>query len=195
MNVLDIILIILLILSNVNGFRQGLVKALLGLVGWFVALLLAIRFGPQVQPLMAQYSADPVIQKIAAFVSIIVVVMIVTWLVGYLLHKALQTMQLTWLNRLAGGGFGLAKSIIIILVLINGLAPWLSQTKIWQNSKILDVLAPYSAQATAYTQEVVRKTADGLEGEFAPDDIQPPNASEDESSTLDSDQEAANPFF
>ena len=193
MNTLDIVLIILLVLSNLNGIRQGLVKALLGLVGWFLALLLAIRFSPEVKPLMAQYTADPTLQKIAAFASIIAVVMILTWFIGFLLHKILQQMRLTWLNRLAGGGFGLAKSIIIILVLINGLAPWLSQTKIWQNSAVVGLLVPYSAQATAYTQDVVRKTADGIEDSFLDEASSSTNETEEDEAS--SGREVANPFF
>ena len=171
MNTLDIVILIILILSNVNGMRQGLVKALAGLIGWFLALLLAIRLSPKVVPFMAQYTTDPTMQKIAAFASIIFVVLMLTWLAAHMLHKLLAQIKLSWLNRLAGGGFGLAKSVIIVLVLMHGLAPWFSQTKVWQNSKMVEMLAPYSAITTEYTQKVVQKTAEEFEQPLSDEDL------------------------
>lgn len=191
MNSLDIVILILLIVSNINGMRQGLVKALAGLIGWFLALLLAIRLSPQVQPLMVQYTADPTMQKIAAFTSIIFVVLVLTWLAGHVLHKLLTQMKLSWLNRLAGGGFGLAKSVIIVLVMMHGLAPWFSQTKVWQNSMMVEFLAPYSAITTEYTQKVVQKTAQEFEE----------NPSDEDSDTVNQDSgtssksQVDNPFL
>lgn len=193
MNTLDIVIIVLLVASNLNGIRQGLIKALAGLIGWFLALLLAIRFSPQIQPLMVKYTADPMMQKIAAFTSIIVVVIVIAWFAGQLLHKMLEQMKLSWLNRLAGGGFGVAKSMIIILVLMHGLAPWFSHTKIWQNSKMVDFLAPYSADATAYTQEVVRKTTQEIEGETSSEGTSQNPATAEETSS--SKSQVDNPFF
>ena len=191
MNSLDIVILILLILSNVNGMRQGLVKALAGLIGWFLALLLAIRLSPQVQPLMVQYTADPMIQKIAAFTSIIFVVLVLTWLVAHVLHKLLAQMKLSWLNRLAGGGFGLAKSVIIVLVMMHGLAPWFSQTKVWQNSSMVGLLAPYSAITTEYTQKVVQKTAQEFEDKSS--DVEPESSINDSSAA--SKSQVDNPFL
>lgn len=193
MNAIDICIVILLVFSNLNGIRQGLIKALAGLIGWFLALMLAIRFSSQVQPLMSQYTADPTMQKIAAFASIIAVVVILAWLVGHLLHKLLKQMKLSWLNRLAGGGFGLAKSIIIVLVMMHGLAPWLSHTKIWQNSKMVEILAPYSAQATEYTQDVVKKTS--AEIERYQSDEQPENEADIIDSGSPSKSQVDNPFL
>ena len=196
MNILDIVIVILLVVSNLNGIRQGLIKALSGLVGWFLALLLAIRFSPDVQPLMGQYTTDPTMQKIAAFASIVAVVVILAWLAGQLLHKVMEQIKLSWLNRLAGGGFGLAKSVIIILVLMNGLAPWLSQTKIWQNSKMVNLLAPYSAGATAYTQEVVRKTVQEVEDEMTTSsDAEGKSSEQHTTSESLSESKTDNPFF
>lgn len=192
MNIIDIVIIILLVMSNLNGIRQGLIKALTGLIGWFLALLLAIRFSPKVQPLMVQYTTDPMMQKIAAFASIIVVVIILAWFAGQLLHKMLEKIKLSWLNRLAGGGFGLAKSVIIILVLMHGLAPWFSHAKIWQNSKMVDLLMPYSAMTTAYTQEVVRQTTQQMDEENLIKSSEEQNESAEASS---SKSQTNNPFF
>lgn len=191
MNTLDIVILIILILSNVNGMRQGLVKALAGLIGWFLALLLAIRLSPKVVPFMAQYTADPTMQKIAAFASIIFVVLVLTWLAAHMLHKLLAQIKLSWLNRLAGGGFGLAKSVIIVLVLMHGLAPWFSQTKVWQNSKMVEMLAPYSAITTEYTQKVVQKTAEEFEQPLSDEDSKGMNQNSNGSSTSQVD----NPFL
>lgn len=193
MNAIDICIVILLVVSNLNGVRQGLIKALAGLVGWFLALLLAVKFSPDLQPVMVKYTADPTMQKIAAFASIIFAVLILAWLAGQLLHKLIQQMKLSWLNRLAGGGFGLAKSIIIVLVMMHGLAPWFSHTKIWQNSKMVEILVPYSAQATEYTQQAVQKTAAELERHQS--DEQSDNPQDEMDSGSKSESKVDNPFL
>lgn len=194
MNIIDVIVIGLLLLSSLNGFKQGLIKALANLVGWLLALVLAIRWTDQVQPLMSVLTPDVTIQKIAAFIAIIMVVISLTWMVGYLLQQGLKHLKLSWLNRLAGSAFGLGKSLVVVLAVLYGTMPWLAETNLWKNSKAIHVLEPFSHPTMRYSQNVVQKTTKEFrryqsdEKNQSQDDIMPP-------STTESKTQVENPFL
>ncbi len=160
MNIIDIIIIGLLLISGFNGFRQGLINALANLVGWLLALILAIRWTDRVQPLMSMFSTDIMIQKIAAFVAIIMVVVGLTWIAGYLLQNVFKHLKLSWLNRLAGSAFGLGKSLVVVLIFLYGAMPWFAETKTWKGSSAIHLLAPFSHSTLQYSQQIVQKTAE-----------------------------------
>jgi membrane protein required for colicin V production len=195
MNTLDLILGVLFILNLFNGFRQGLIKALANLIGWFLALILAMRYTPELQPWMQQFSPDPTLQKIAAFVAIVMLVLLLTWSVGAMLQQILKHLKLSWLNRLTGSIFGLAKSLVMVLVVVYSASPWFSQTQLWQTSKLIQLLLPYSADSFAFSKQVVQKTTEAIEQSQRKDHNQPQDAIIPESSANDSSHQVENPFL
>ncbi|KAA8730995.1 CvpA family protein [Acinetobacter qingfengensis] len=195
MNTLDLILIVLFILNSFNGFRQGLIKALANLIGWFLALILAIRWTDQVQPSMRIFTQDPVLQKIAAFIAIVMVIIILTWCVGAILQHILKHLKLSWLNRITGSAFGLGKSLIIVLILIHGASPWFSETSVWKNSRLIHLLMPYSSDSAAFSKQIVQKTAQELEHFQRNENNLPQDAIISKSSADDTKRQTENPFL
>lgn len=169
MNTLDIIMIILILISTMNGLRQGLIHALANLIGWVLALICATKFSVSLRPLMGFIGQDQTVQHIAAFIAIVLVVVILTWTLGYLLHQVVKKLKLSWFNRLAGGVFGFAKMAVVFLIAIHILQGWVAQTQMWQNSKMIGWLQPYVAQTIEYSQQIVQKTTAKLES-FNSDD-------------------------
>ena len=106
MNTIDIIILILLLIGGLNGLRQGFIKAFANLVGWIFALIVAAKYSTLLAPSMVALSTDPVVQKIAAFAFIVLMIVVLTWIVTFLLNRILKTLKLGPLNRLAGGVFG-----------------------------------------------------------------------------------------
>nr|WP_298892966.1 CvpA family protein [uncultured Acinetobacter sp.] len=194
MNTLDIIMIILILISTMNGLRQGFIHALANLIGWVFALICATKFSEYMRPLMGFISQDQTVQHIAAFIAIVLAVVILTWTLGYLLHQVIKKLKLSWFNRLAGGAFGFAKMAVVFLVAIHILQGWVAQTKMWQDSKMIGWLQPYVAQTIEYSQQIVQKTTAELESfnsddhSKAQDDIISPSNGENQSKT-------ANPFL
>ena len=109
MNTIDIFILIILLIGGLNGLRQGFVKALANLVGWIFALIVGAKYAAIIAPSMRVLSQDPVVQKIAAFAFIVLVIVVLTWLATALLNSVLSTLKLGPLNRLAGGAFGTLK--------------------------------------------------------------------------------------
>ena len=86
MNTLDIIILIILLIGGLNGLRQGLIKACANLVGWILALIIGAKYAVVMAPAMSNLSLDPVVQKIAAFAFIVLVIVACTWLISAILN-------------------------------------------------------------------------------------------------------------
>ena len=93
MNTLDIIILILLLIGGLNGLRQGFVKAFANLIGWIFALIVGAKYANIIAPSMSALSQDPVVQKIAAFAFIVLVIIVLTWIVTALLNQILKTLN------------------------------------------------------------------------------------------------------
>ncbi|MCG2907181.1 CvpA family protein, partial [Escherichia coli] len=88
------------------------IKAFANLIGWIFALIVAAKYANLLAPSMMMLSHDPVVQKIAAFAFIVLVIIVLTWLVTALLDTLLKSMKLGPINRMAGGAFGTLKGLM-----------------------------------------------------------------------------------
>lgn len=93
MNAIDIFILIVLLIGGLNGLRQGFVKAFANLIGWILALIVGAKFASVLAPSMVSLSEDPVVQKIAAFAFIVLVIVVLTWIVTALLNNTLHRNQ------------------------------------------------------------------------------------------------------
>ena len=154
MNGLDLFLLIIVVLGGLNGLRQGFIQAFANLVGWFVAFFIAAKYASSIAPLMLMAS-DPVVQKVAAFALIVLLVVIATWLFTGFLQRVLHILKLGPLNRLAGAIFGSLKALLVILILLQTLSPWVASSPKWQQSSWVQALLPYAPWATEQSKKVV----------------------------------------
>ena len=106
MNTLDIIILILLLIGGLNGLRQGFVKAFANLIGWIFALIVGAKYANIIAPSMSALSQDPVVQKIAAFAFIVLVIIVLTWIVTALLNQILKTFKTRSIKSFSWKCFG-----------------------------------------------------------------------------------------
>ena len=154
MNGLDLFLLIIVVIGGLNGLRQGFIQAFANLVGWFVAFLLAAKYAASIAPMMVM-ATDPVVQKVAAFAFIVLLIVIATWLLSGFLQRVLNRLKLGLFNRVAGATFGVLKALLVILILIQMLSPWVASSPKWQQSKWVQTLLPYAPWATEQSKKVV----------------------------------------
>ena len=123
MNYLDIILLILLLLSALNGFKNGFVEELAGLVALILGIWAAIKFSAVLGGYLTDtFQCDVKYVNILAFIGIFIFVIILINIIGALISNLLKAIKLNFINRLAGLLFGALKGIIILsvfLVVIN----------------------------------------------------------------------------
>lgn len=118
MNWLDIVIIIVLAISVLGGWRTGLIKTALGWLGIIIGLVLAGDYYRAVaQPISTIFQEG--LARILSFLAIFVGVVVLSSILGVWLSKVVSLTLLGWLNRLAGSAFGLLIGAVVIGALIT----------------------------------------------------------------------------
>lgn len=193
MNTIDIVILILLLIGGLNGLRQGFIKAFANLVGWIFALIVAAKYAVVLAPSTTALSSDPVVQKIAAFAFIVLVIVVLTWIVTAVLNGVLKSLKLGPLNRLAGGAFGTLKGLLIVLITIQGVGPWVESSPYWKQSKFVQTLLPYAPWATELSKDAANEALQHIKSKDAvpSSDI----ASDAKENRSGADGSTNNPFY
>ena len=197
MNTLDIIILIILLIGGLNGLRQGFIKAFANLVGWIFAFIVGAKYAVILAPAMSSLSQDPVVQKIAAFAFIVLIIVVCIWIVSALLNSLLTSLKLGPLNRLAGGAFGSLKGLLIVLIAMQGVGPWVDSSPHWKQSKFVQILLPYAPLATELSKDAANQAIHEMTSEGAL--LHRPSSEMDESERASTEQAAdhstKNPFY
>ena len=193
MNTIDIVILILLLIGGLNGLRQGFIKAFANLVGWIFALIVAAKYAVVLAPSMTALSSDPVVQKIAAFAFIVLIIVVLTWIVTTVLNGVLKSLRLGPLNRLAGGVFGTLKGLLIVLITIQGVGPWVESSPYWKQSKFVQTLLPYAPWATELSKDAAKEALQHIKSK---DDVPSSDiASDAKENRSNADGSTNNPFY
>lgn len=147
MNLIDAILLIIMVWSTWRGLQQGLIAAVIGLVGWIIALYAGSIAAKSLAGLFAAWSSDPAVQIMLAFAAVVMLVLLMLWGVGLLVRSVLHAMALGWLERLAGGAFGLLRSVFVMLIVLSVIAPLAKHSPKFQQSILAPALLPYAPLA------------------------------------------------
>ena len=115
----DFILSIVLFLNIFNGLRKGLIRLFFDLVSLIGGVCLGFYFYEVVSILLSRWlDVSDVILTIISFLLIWICVYMIMVIVGSVLNKIIEVVNLSFINRLAGGAFGLIKAIVIVLPVI-----------------------------------------------------------------------------
>lgn len=144
MSGLDTIIAIVVLIGLWRGFQAGLIKTAVGLMGWFVALIVATRLATLIAPQLSSLVANPVLQTALAFLIVVIVILAIMHLLAFIFSSALKTLNLSVLDKMAGGVLGAAKNTLMVLVVLSISAPLLVQLPQWQTSVLAPELMPYA---------------------------------------------------
>ncbi len=97
----------------ITAIRVGLIKMVVHFVGLLLGIFLAGRFYQALGEKLTFIGTDKA-ASVAAYVIILVAVMVVAAIVAWLLSKALSAVALGWVNRLGGGLFGLLQGGVLL---------------------------------------------------------------------------------
>lgn len=119
MNWLDIVLAIPLVWFMYKGFRNGLIIELASLAALVLGIFIALHFSFYAEEFLLEYFDIPDnYLNIIAFAVTFIIVAVIVFLIGKIIHKVVSIVALGFLNRLAGGIFGLIKVALVISVII-----------------------------------------------------------------------------
>ena len=140
MSSIDYAILAVIGLSALIGVWRGFVREALSLLIWLLAFWVAYRWSQTLAFMLDGFVADPGLRLIVTFVVLFLLVHIVGFIVSRLLSVLIRSVGLKGVDRVAGGGFGLLRGVIIIavLVLLAEMTP-LTQDVMWQQSFMVSV--------------------------------------------------------
>ncbi len=117
MTAFDYGVIVILVASLALGLWRGLIGEVLALLAWILAALAAWQFGPEIGALITAI-ADPGIRVLAGYAIVFVGVLIVLAMVRLAVRGLLKALGLTAVDRVLGVLFGVARGMLIVLILV-----------------------------------------------------------------------------
>ena len=136
-NQVDIVILIITILSSAFGLWRGLIKEVLSLLTWIAALLVSRVYSEPLAGLMAGMIENDGIRYVTAFALLFVTVMMLGTFLNFLMSKLLTFTGLKMADRLFGAVFGVARGVIIVLVILFISSMFVSETELWQQSQLI----------------------------------------------------------
>ena len=129
MNVVDIVILLLLVVSAIAGFRSGLIQCIFSLAGLLVGIGVASwnykHFGYEFASVVhSQALADAI-----CFCLIVIVVMLIAGLLGLLMKSVVHGVGLGWLDSTMGLIFGLLRGAVLATLCIVILAAFYPDTR------------------------------------------------------------------
>ena len=115
MNGLDFVVLGILLFSLLLGLWRGLIYEVMALLGWPLAFVLSKLFAGNLAPSLPLEQETS--RSAAAYVLVFIVVLFVWNVIARLLSKLLKVIGSGWLDRAMGGVFGLARGVLLVLVL------------------------------------------------------------------------------
>ncbi|MCX7986814.1 MAG: CvpA family protein [Bacteroidales bacterium] len=119
MNYIDILLGILLLLSAIGGFKNGLIRELTSLAAWILGIFLAVKLTQILSPMITPkiiHSAS--IAKIVLFAITFFGVVIAVTILGKIVQAFFEDLDLGFLMKLGGAFVSVCKTAFILSLLM-----------------------------------------------------------------------------
>ena len=151
MTLVDITVIVIVGLSLLVSLIRGLVREVLALGAWIVAFLAANLLAAPIAPWLPDAIPSEELRLLAAFACVFVVVLIAMSVLAMLASKLVKSAGLGLEDRLLGGAFGLARGmlVVMVIVLLAGLTSLPSQP-VWRNAVLSGPLETLAVRSKAW---------------------------------------------
>ncbi len=112
MNWLDIVIAIIILVPTVIGLRSGIIKAVFLLAGLAAGVVLAGQFSQALAGAL-KFIQNAEAARIAAFIIIVLAVLIIALIIGTLVKWTASMLMLGWLNHLGGAVLGFLAGVVV----------------------------------------------------------------------------------
>ncbi len=134
----DVLIVAILLGSTLIGLLRGFVREAVSLVFWVLAIYLAWKFGPLVEPHLGGLLADPSVAPWVGRLVVLIVILVLGWLVGMLLSYFTRSLGLGPLDRVIGMLFGILRGMVLVgLAVIGGELLHLNHEEWWNRSRLI----------------------------------------------------------
>jgi membrane protein required for colicin V production len=115
---IDLVILGIIGLSVLTGLIRGFVKELVALCIWVLAIWVAYKYAKILDPWLLQYIEDNTFRSIAAFVIILVGMLVAGAIVNAVLSYLLKRSGLSGTDRLLGMIFGFVRGVFIVALIM-----------------------------------------------------------------------------
>ena len=172
-NIVDLIVIAILLISGVLAFFRGLVHEVLSVSAWIGAGVATLYGYPLLAPYVMNFITSQLVAQIVAGVAVFILVLILISLLSHAISKRVKESALGALDRSLGFVFGLLRGAVLVCLswlLLNWVLPeserpeWLMEAKsrpvIETGAALLEGLVPEDVREEGATAiEGARDTA------------------------------------
>lgn len=151
-NVVDIGVAAVLLISAIFAYARGFVHEVLAVAGWIGAILVTIYSFPYVQPYARQVIAIELAADLAAGTIVFVITLVALTILTRAVSKRVQASALNALDRSLGFLFGLGRGALVVCVAYLGLEfvmPKAEQPDWVRNAKSMQLIEPGARALTA----------------------------------------------
>jgi membrane protein required for colicin V production len=156
MNTVDVALLLVLLLSTVLGLWRGLVYEVISVAGWVAAFVLAQAYAEPVAQWLPIDGLSAPLKLAAAFALVFMGSAFAAGLIAWVVKKLVDSVGLRPVDRILGGGFGLARGAVLLLALavVVSMTP-LQRHDAWASSQGAGTLASVLHQVKPLLPEAV----------------------------------------
>ncbi|MFV0276006.1 MAG: CvpA family protein [Parahaliea sp.] len=105
-------------LSTVASLWRGFTREALSLLGWVAAFIVANLFASELAARLVAYIGNATARHVAAWLLLLVVVLMLAGVAGALLSRVVQATGLGPTDRVLGTIFGFTRGVVIVMVLV-----------------------------------------------------------------------------
>ncbi len=114
----DYVVLGIVAVSLMLGLWRGVVSELIALAAWVMAFMAALEFGADAGKAVFTGLADPAIRILAGCVLIFVGVLVLMSLIRLAVRSMVKALGLSLSDRLLGMFFGLARGVLLVMLLV-----------------------------------------------------------------------------
>ena len=120
MNILDIIILICLVPSLIQGLRKGFISQANAIISIIAGVWASAKFANVLGVQLAEYiTASEQILKIVSFAIILTLTFLVLGVLSRMLESIVNFVMLGWVNKLLGAAFAFVKGVLILGLILN----------------------------------------------------------------------------
>ncbi len=117
-NKFEIGMLAILLLSAAHAATFGLTPGLLGKLGFFVGVYLALFHGGPFEEIVVRFGVNPDISQYAAPLTLVALCTFAGWSLSIAINAVLERLHLEFLNHVLGLCYGLARGAVLVLLLV-----------------------------------------------------------------------------
>ncbi len=118
---LDYIILLIVLIGFLLGFKDGLIRKLIGLLGFIIAVALAFEFNSKVgKIILSFFNGDEYLSNLIAGILIFIIVIVITSILKRIIHPLDKVNK--FINQFLGGIVGVIQVLFFssaILILLN----------------------------------------------------------------------------